>query len=213
MTELMRRRRALIAVQEGGRLPAAYQEVEWIEGDGNPYIDTGLKPSNTFGFNIAFSRQDVESDYATIGCRQATGNTCWIGMAYKQPYAYWGSAQLVNYSKIPTFSPYERIDTSVNYKNSRTVKINNTDCLQGSISTLSTFTRNFLLFGRNNSGTIQPRACRIYAAEFTSGNDVVANFIPCYRKSDGVIGMYDTIGKVFHTNSGSGTFTKGADVT
>jgi hypothetical protein len=34
----------------------------------------------------------------------------------------------------------------------------------------------------------------------------------CYRKSDGVIGMYDVENNVFYTNNGSGDFAKGADI-
>jgi hypothetical protein len=36
--------------------------------------------------------------------------------------------------------------------------------------------------------------------------------IPCYRKSDNEIGVYDIINEKFYTNIGTGTFTKGADV-
>ena len=38
------------------------------------------------------------------------------------------------------------------------------------------------------------------------------HFIPCYRKSDNVIGLYDLVEGTFYTNSGTGTFTKGSDV-
>ena len=41
---------------------------------------------------------------------------------------------------------------------------------------------------------------------------MLCNLIPCYRKADSVVGMYDTVAKVFRTNVGTGTFTKGADV-
>ena len=34
----------------------------------------------------------------------------------------------------------------------------------------------------------------------------------CYRKSDGVIGMYDVENDVFYTNDGTGDFTKGQDI-
>lgn len=40
----------------------------------------------------------------------------------------------------------------------------------------------------------------------------VRNFIPCYRKSDNVIGLYDLVNDVFYTNNGTGIFLKGADV-
>ena len=42
-------------------------------------------------------------------------------------------------------------------------------------------------------------------------NDVLTHeFIPCYRKSDNAIGVYDTVGQAFA--AGSGSITKGADV-
>ena len=40
----------------------------------------------------------------------------------------------------------------------------------------------------------------------------IRNFVPCYRKSDNVIGLYDTVEGVFYTNAGTGSFTKGVDV-
>ena len=38
------------------------------------------------------------------------------------------------------------------------------------------------------------------------------HLIPCYRKSDGEIGLYDIVNNIFYTNMGSGEFLKGADV-
>ena len=41
--------------------------------------------------------------------------------------------------------------------------------------------------------------------------EMVRNLIPCYRKSDDVIGLYDTVTGTFYTNDGTGTFGKGND--
>jgi hypothetical protein len=41
---------------------------------------------------------------------------------------------------------------------------------------------------------------------------LVRDFVPCYRKSDSVIWMYDLVGKQFYTNAGSWTFTKWPNV-
>ena len=44
-------------------------------------------------------------------------------------------------------------------------------------------------------------------------NDIVTReFIPCYRKQDGEIGLYDLINNQFYSNDGTGQFSKGADV-
>ena len=54
---------------------------------------------------------------------------------------------------------------------------------------------------------------RIYACKIYDENGVkIREFIPCYRKSDSVIGMYDTINQTFYTNAGTGAFTKGSDI-
>ena len=42
---------------------------------------------------------------------------------------------------------------------------------------------------------------------------LVRDLVPCYRKSDSVIGLYDLVNNQFYTNSWTGTFTKWADVT
>ena len=61
-----------------------------------------------------------------------------------------------------------------------------------------------------------PYEGRIYSVRFYTINEIgeevnTVLLLPCYRKSDGVIGMYDVVSGVFYTNSGSGTITKGSD--
>lgn len=53
---------------------------------------------------------------------------------------------------------------------------------------------------------------KLYFLVISDGNTPMFNLLPCYRKSDGIIGMYDTISNTFFTNTGTGTFTKGADI-
>lgn len=53
---------------------------------------------------------------------------------------------------------------------------------------------------------------KIYETNVTREGEIVLNLIPCYRKADGEIGMFDTVSKTFFSNIGSGEFTKGANV-
>lgn len=53
---------------------------------------------------------------------------------------------------------------------------------------------------------------RIFMCKIWNNDVLVRNFIPCYRKSDNVIGLFDLINNTFYTNQGSGTFLKGKDI-
>lgn len=71
------------------------------------------------------------------------------------------------------------------------------------------------LFANSNTGGIlfvgRIYEVNIYIDEFDDSHKV-SQMIPVYRKSDGEIGMWDTVRKQFFTNVGTGTFSKGADV-
>jgi hypothetical protein len=75
-------------------------------------------------------------------------------------------------------------------------------------------TAELYLFAQNYNGS--PRfgdERRISYFQYTDKTGtLVCDLIPCYRKSDGVIGMYDLVRGLFLTNAGSGSFTKGANV-
>ena len=53
---------------------------------------------------------------------------------------------------------------------------------------------------------------RIYYAKIYDNGTLVRDLVPCYRKSDGVIGMYDKVNHIFYQNAGTGTFGKGEDI-
>lgn len=51
-----------------------------------------------------------------------------------------------------------------------------------------------------------------YVSVQNTNGEITHNYIPCYRKSDGAIGVYDVVGGTFFTNSGTGNLVKGSDV-
>lgn len=66
------------------------------------------------------------------------------------------------------------------------------------------------LFAEYNNGSVNFYSkSRIYSAKFYSGEKLISNLIPCYNKTTGKLGMYDSIRKRFFTNSGSGEFKSG----
>ena len=50
---------------------------------------------------------------------------------------------------------------------------------------------------------------RIYSLTMKKNETIIRDFIPCYRKSDGLVGLWDKVTNKFYTNDGAGLFLKG----
>lgn len=63
-------------------------------------------------------------------------------------------------------------------------------------------------------GKLRIGSFKIYegTVDNTASSTLVHNYIPCYRISDSVIGLYDVVTNVFYVNAGTGTFSKGPDM-
>ena len=55
------------------------------------------------------------------------------------------------------------------------------------------------------------RYCEIDIIAYDN-NILVRDFVPCYRKEDGVIGLCDVVTQEFYENQGTGNFKKGEDI-
>ena len=75
---------------------------------------------------------------------------------------------------------------------------------------------NIYLFAENHNsaGTnLSKGTSRFYYSKLYQNDVLVRDYIPCYRKSDGEIGVYDFVTNTFFPNAGTGTFVKGNDYT
>ncbi len=195
------------------RLPREYQEVEYIESTGTQYINTGY----------VFTSENIKIDF---GCYfpYSTTNMSLFGSnspSYNLvPYSY-GNREFTHWvgsSSNILFVQYEVGNNDVSYelnKSASTLKCTlngNTTSATYSGTAISSFP--IYIFGKNGGGSSQERGngYRLNYFKMYDNNLLVRNFIPCYRKSDNVIGLYDLVGKQFYTNAGTGTFVKGSDV-
>lgn len=183
-----------------GRLPSGFQEVEYIQSTGTQYIDTGIKATNATRFKI-----DVEiTAYDTYIF--GAWNDWQVSMF--TIYSANSSSSAIGYGanwvgSITGLTTGNKITISID---NGVVKYNNE--IKGSYPDTFTSANNIILCGTNASGT--PTAfskIKIYSLEIDGHN-----FIPCYRKSDNEVGLYDIVNNQFYTNAGSGTFLKGANV-
>ena len=206
------------SVASGGRLPSEYQECEYIESSGTQYINSGIKLQFEYGFDVKFyTKSNVgATNYGCIfGSRLSSGNRDYQLTGYDNHTntgsLRWGGAEggvsgakpyIVQYT-IQECSLHNGVFTDCNGNTKTLTKTH----IESSV--------NAYLFGLNNNGgfTQSGSGCRIYYLKLYDDTDtLIRDFIPCYRKADDVIGLYDLVYGTFYTNQGSGTFTKGGDV-
>ena len=80
--------------------------------------------------------------------------------------------------------------------------------------TMPTSYRSIFIFGMNQNGSNTYRSMtKLYSLKiYGHNNSLIANFIPCYRKADNEIGLYNIVTEEFRPNGNAGTFLKGPDV-
>lgn len=184
------------------------REVEYLESDGVPYIDTGIQPTDDYGYKIRNTYTRGGGEQCAIGCMD-NGNR-FVGIytsgAENQLSGAWGS--FVRFLPAYTWATGDILDVEVNYKNSRKMIVGGTELKDISDVHISgTISNTLYLFARHYGSTITKMQGKIYGVEITNGQNVVADFIPALK--DGQIGMYDKVGGVLKTNIGTGSFSKG----
>ena len=192
-------------------IPNEYTPVKYIESAGTQYIDTGYVAGIGTQMEIAFK-------FNNIGTEQLNG-------------VHWNSNGGFAVGVVPNINSRKFIallgHNSVGLGNldysKHTATINIISSTEGkfsldneTVSQTISYTpngSNIILFGRKNGSNVDD-LCKqkIFRCKIWNNQQLVRDFIPCYRKTDGVIGMYDTVTQEFYTNAGTGTFTKGGDL-
>lgn len=214
------------------RLPEAYQEVTYLRTNADGYIETGyaftdpelkiefkyMKESvlttNLFGVDTSL----VDPGRFMHG--NIYNNNCYCGNGGRGITIPEGIQQI---GKVYEGS-FELIGTEVDEQ--RTIlKLNGGT--QISVNSDQnyfpgcTMTDYILAVKTDVAGTVAHRFIgRLYYIRyFDSTGEMVRHFIPCYRKADGVVGLYDLCGSIcaksgtsFYVNEAEGNFQKGADV-
>lgn len=193
--------------------PSEYQEVEYIQSSWTQYINTLYIPSvNT----------EIKTDI-----RWETQSTQWAvffwvtGNDSSADWILWRIYSSTSTNFNPWFcnaTSWERqITTTINALHNIVLKSwsCNLDWTSYTITTSSTpYQSSIDLFAWNNWWTHWWRAskCSIKTFKIYESWTLVRDFVPCYRKSDNVIWLYDLVNDQFYINSWTWTFTKWPDV-
>ena len=190
-------------------LPSEYQEVAYLQSNGSQSINTEIVADNTTGAYLYFGMTNVSGDTVYFGSRAASADTrFWIGYSSKMYVGF----NTNHYPYNSSFTNNTDHSASLNFYNDRK-KIVDTYSTDISV-TLASQTAPITIFAGNNNGTPNYKSSyKLYRFKVTSGSQLLASFIPCYRKSDNVKGLYDVIRKRFFTDTTNGSsFVVGSNV-
>ena len=194
-----------VNVSGGGgshNLPSAYIEYEYIEGTGTQWIDSGYIPTADSEIVATTMRTASQSYNACDWGLKSAGNAASVGN-----YWSWGNAgdKTGGYNPDQIFGPLTvRVNIQGVYDQANVKQVN-----FGTV-TWQTATKSIYLMSRNNNGSAE-RVSKVrlyYWSAYENGVKQI-ELIPAMRKSDSELGLYDTVGNTFLTNSGSGDFVGG----
>ena len=214
------------------RLPEAYQEVSYLKTHADGYIETGFaftEPELKVEFKY-MKESVLTTNLFGVDTSDVVGGRFMHGNIYNNNF-YCGNggrgitipegAQSIG--KVYEGS-FELIGTKADEQKA-ILKLNggtqiNVNSAQNFFPG-SSLTDYVLAVRRDAGGTVGfPFIGKVYYIRYyDSTGEMVRHFIPCYRKADGVVGLYDLCGSIcaksgtsFYVNEEEGSFQKGADV-
>ena len=195
------------------------QQVEYIEGTGTQYIDTNFKPNNNSKIKYKMYLETVPARQVKclFGCRKSNNSDLFACFYVANNTVTVGRMRL-DYGSATTgnaghYYPNTSDNTLYNIELDKNKGIMNGESYTfGENEFQSEY--NMLLLSCNTDGVAETRipSAKIYYSKIYDNGTLVRDLIPCYRKSDSVIGLYDKVNKILYTNAGTGTFTKGEDI-
>lgn len=204
------------------RLPSAYQEVEYIEGDGNCAIASDILSNDYRTTGLIVSAKLTWSGWINVDgfclfCSTYSPVRSWFHIQKGYYAQSQRSAWYTSTVQAPINEIFE-IEARLSFDYNGYLKVNGETILSGlrNYSDIDFENAYLYLCGYNCNGNFLGTQgwsgkCYWCTVKDLNGN-IVGEFIPCYRKSDGAIGLYNLTTSTFCEKIGYGTFTKGANV-
>ena len=191
-------------------LPSEYQQVEYIENNAENYFEIDFLPNQNTSSKGKFQITNTSLGRVLFGSRTSSSQNFYgFNWGGGTPYKYYNSYMSGLLVNTPT------IDDGIHTFEKRKRELYVDDKLINTHTYTSNWQSNLklIVFACNTNGAIGLWAiARIFYLQIFDGDNLAIDLVPCYRKSDGEIGMYDLVNSVFYTNDGKGTFLKGNNV-
>lgn len=198
-------------------LPKEYQQVEYIWSSWSQYINTlysldtndkvnnleiYMKATHSWSWNFIWVNNNWYVAMEVVSSATTTLR-CFI----------WNSSTYTDHTWLHDNNTTIDEITYTYTSSLATFKINNNTYTQSRSNWYNNWAYPLTIFCRKTSSwTEQYLTMKLYSCYIKNWLEKVRDFVPCYRKSDNVIWLYDVVNKQFYTNSWSGSFTKWGNI-
>lgn len=212
--------RRVINIVDENVFDTNYEQLDYIQTNGSQYIvfDYKVKKNSKLKLDIQFienkntdvetanntfiGKDDISSDNtftANFGANIDQKNIIfyWID----KTYASGADTYCIEYNSVLNRSIMTLKSGSVNYQGvTSSIAVKRTDTPS-----------NLVLFGVLSSSADEMKSfnrydVKLYSFQIYEDDNLIKDLIPCYRKSDGVAGLYDLINNVFYDSDGVSEF-------
>lgn len=193
-------------IYPASRLPSAYQEVEYIQSSWTQYFVVWNTFKTSYKIVLDFQMVTIWWDYIPLWVNSPSPyKKYWIN-------AYWWYFKVVSWWNAWSNSKSEDTNRHTLTIDKNTVTVDGTDY---SINYVDyTYSYWVWVFAYKEYDAVRYHSSnKLYSSQIYDENwDKIYDLVPCYRKSDNVIGMYDLVNNQFYTNQWTGIFAKWPDV-
>ena len=201
------------------RLPGAYTELEYLEGNGTQYINTGvILTSDNVTYQWTGKDNYMTASSTLFGTEEEiNGNRIIAGTLYgnnssRNGYVGTTAGRDVGYvSSDGNFHNWSWVikpdHTAYLIKDSALLSQIEWSGTLPKSTTVLLYANRVALRGQVYIGQYASVALKYF--KITDNGNLVFNGVPAKRNSDNVAGMYDTVTKTFFTNAGTGSFIAG----
>ena len=196
-------------------IPADATRLEYIESTGSQWIDTGVRGKVGVEAEIDVACVTM-GDNTILGCRKDGGDTRFYPVHWANDKWWKGWLRGGTYwSQSPEITLGTRYHVRSVFKSGEQAFY--VDGVSKGTPTAETSSFDsgidMYLFAANQYGTgvFQQSKARIYSAKIWLDGDMKRDFVPC-KDENGVACLYDRVSGDYFRNSGSGTFTEGAEI-
>lgn len=181
------------------KLPTGYTKLEYIESDGNHYIDTGFVPNQDTRVKMSILASGLSGETYAYGARNSAGSNAFLCALEPSAITFGYAIQYRAYEGV--------IDGRYDIDQNKNIMTVNGTELSGNYVESFSSESNLTLFGRNTAGSVEKlSAIKLYSCKIYDNGTLVRDFIPAMNAS-GEAGLYDLVNNVFYAFKQAMTFT------